>query len=146
MYGTRSNVPARAPESAPGIFGDLFGNFFATPFGSGGNTMSPALDVVENPEDYVMKLDLPGLTQEQVDVHLANNVLTVQGETAEETKKDTDRWHVVERSRGAFARSVKFPTTVDAGRVKASMKNGVLTIVVPKAETAKTQKIKVVES
>ena len=147
MYGSRTNVPsARSCDSAPASFGDLFSGFFTTPFTSGAATLSPPIDVVENSEDYVMKLDLPGLSQEQVDVHFANNVLTVQGATAEESKSETDRWHVVERSRGSFARSVKFPVNVDPTRVKAAMKNGVLTIVVPKAETAKTQKIKVTEA
>lgn len=142
-----AQVPAnRAQERFLTPFDSLFNSFFATPFSTPATTANaPALDVVENDEGYRLKVDLPGMTQDQVEVQFADNVLTVQGKREEASERDEGRWHVVERSRGTFARSVKFPTNVDPSRVRAAMKNGVLTVAVPKAETARTQKIKVSE-
>jgi HSP20 family protein len=140
-----SNVPATGRgDRYLSPFSDLFGSFF-TPGFSGATATAPSLDVVENDEGFKLSLDLPGMSQDQVNVQFADNVLTVQGERKEESTRDEDRWHIVERSRGSFARSVKFPTHVDPARVKASMKNGVLTVFVPKSEGARTQKIKVIE-
>ncbi|HYC78060.1 MAG TPA: Hsp20/alpha crystallin family protein [Planctomycetota bacterium] len=142
--GNRLAPATHREDAAPSLFNDFFGGFFGSPFqGQTPGSMHPALDVVENAEGYTMTVDLPGFTQDQVNVHFAQNTLTVQGERVEETQRDDARWHVVERSRGTFARSVRFPTAVDASRVKAVMKNGVLNVYVPKAETARTQKIKV---
>jgi HSP20 family protein len=141
------NVPATRPNDrflSP--FDSLVGSLFASPFSAPAAAMdAPALDVVENDAGYRLKVDLPGMTQDQVDVQFADNVLTVQGKREEAAEREEGRWHVVERTRGSFARSVKFPSNVDPARVKAVMKNGVLTVHVPKAETARTQKIKVGE-
>jgi HSP20 family protein len=138
---------SRHAERFPSLFGDLFSTFMTPAFAASapGAAMNPALDVVEGAEGYRVTLDLPGLTQEHVNVQFADNVLTIQGERREESARDEDRHHIVERTRGAFARSIKFPTNVDPSRVKAVMKHGVLTVTVPKTETARTQAIKVVE-
>jgi HSP20 family protein len=143
MY--RNTVPVRSAEAAAPRLGDLFSGFFASPFTNALGEHQPAIDVVENADGFVLKADLPGFAQDQVDVNLANNVLTLRGEAVEETRREEDRLHFTERTRGAFARSIKFPVHVDAARVKAVMKHGVLTVTVPKAETAKTQKIKITE-
>lgn len=142
-----TNVPAtRTNDRFASPFDSLFNSFFASPFAApAAATSAPALDVVENDEGFRLKVDLPGLTQDNVDVQFADGVLTVQGKREESSERDEGRWHVVERTRGSFARSVKFPQNVDPARVKAVMKNGVLTVHVPKAETARTQKIKVGE-
>ena len=136
----------RNVDRFPSLFGDYFNAFLAPSFAAAPPAaMSPSLDVVENAESYRLKLDLPGMSQENVNVQFADNVLTVQGERREESVRDEDRRHIVERSAGAFARSVKFPTNVDPTRVKAVMKNGVLTVTIPKSESAKTQSIKIAD-
>ncbi len=143
-----ANMPqsSRSADRFPSMFGDYFNTFLSPSFAVAPTVpMSPSLDVVENAEGYRLKLDLPGMSQENVNIQFADNVLTVQGERREESTRDEDRRHIVERSYGSFARSVKFPTNVDSSRVKAVMKNGVLTVTIPKSEAAKTQSIKIAD-
>jgi HSP20 family protein len=130
-------------------FGDLFQGLFSPPTGT---TAHAPLDLTETAESYKAVLDVPGFTMDQINVQLADNVLTVSGDQPEkvtetdEGKDEECRCHVVERTRSSFARSIRFPVPVDGGTVKASLKNGVLTITVPKSAAARAQKIKVTES
>jgi HSP20 family protein len=154
---TREYLPTRRGEwsSAVPSIGDLFQTFFSPAFlGSNTGATMPALDLKETPEGYTIALDVPGFTMDQINVQFAENVLTLSAERPEEVKettasgkKDEDaRWHIVERSRGSFSRSIKFPVPVDAANVKAALKNGVLTVTVPKGVEARPHKIKITES
>lgn len=135
--------------------GDLFQTFFAPSFlGSNTGAAMPSLDLTETNEGYKVEVDVPGYTMDQINVQFVDNVLTLSGEHV--TKTDTDdagkkcddngRCHIVERTRGAFSRSIKFPVPVDAANVKAALKNGVLTVTVPKGAAARAQKIKITEA
>jgi HSP20 family protein len=115
--------------------------------------LTPPLDLTETTDHYKAVVDVPGFTMEQINVQLADNVLTLAGdqpeaacETAEGKAAEECRCHIAERTRGSFSRSIKFPVPVDAAGVKAALKNGVLTITVPKAASAKTQKITITEA
>jgi HSP20 family protein len=153
---TREFMPAtrRGTDSLP-TMGDLFQTFFSPSFlGSNSGLTMPALDLKENAENYSIAVDVPGYTMDQINVQFADNVLTLSGERPEEAKETTQngknsedvRWHIVERSRGSFSRSIKFPVPVDAASVKASLKGGVLTVTVPKGAAARAQKIKITEA
>ena len=99
-------------------------------------------------------VDVPGFTMDQIDVQFVDNVLTLSAERPEEVKEQSGngkkgedaRWHIVERSRGSFSRSIKFPVPIDGANVKAQLKGGVLTVTVPKGVEARAQKIKITES
>ena len=150
LRGTQDCTPTRRDNgwSSFPTFGDLFQGFLA-PTGVSKTTNAP-LDLTETAEHYKVVMDVPGYTMDNIDLQLADNVLTLSGEQPEnviETKengKDEDcRCHVVERTRSSFARSIRFPVAVDGGAVKAALKHGVLTVTIPKSAAARAQKIKI---
>jgi len=108
-----------------------------------GSAWVPPLDVSETKNDVVVKAELPGIDPKEVEVTLSNGVLTIKGEKKQEKEEKDENFHLVERSYGAFVRSVKLPVDVQEDKVKASYKDGVLKIVLPKAERAKEKAIKV---
>jgi HSP20 family protein len=101
----------------------------------------PSLDLSETENTIEVKLDLPGVDPDEIDIQVNRNLLTVRGERKEEEKGRT--YYRVERRTGGFSRSVTLPSEVNEDEVAAEFKDGVLTITLPKAETAKARKIKV---
>lgn len=102
---------------------------------------SPAVDVAESDNEYLVKVELPGINKEDVKVTVQDSVLTILGEKKQET--EAKNYHRVERSYGSFQRSFTLPSTVKADKVDATFKDGVLTIALPKAEEAKPKEIDV---
>src|SRR4051812_12479466 len=111
--------------------------------GQGGQNFVPALDLSENAEGYLVEAALPGVKPEDVEVTVENNVLTIKGETRQETDSKQRNFHRVERRFGTFQRTVGLPTTVKADAIKADLTNGVLRLEIPKAEEVKPRKISV---
>jgi len=109
----------------------------------GTRAWSPAADIYETDSDLVLQTDLPGIDPKQIDVRVENNVLTVRGERRFEQKVEREKFHRVERSYGTFSRSFTLATAVDADKIQAHYKNGVLSITVPKAEQAKPKRIQI---
>lgn len=105
----------------------------------------PSLDAYETDQAYVVTLDLPGVAMESVDVSFERNTLTVKGTRERLGPSDEKEARVFFRERewGAFERSLRFPHYVDGEKIAAAFSNGVLTITVPKSETAKARKIAV---
>lgn len=95
---------------------------------------APRLDVSETKEAMVAKAEIPGMDPKDISVSLQENLLTIKGEKKEEKE---ERYHRVERSYGAFARSVRLPVGVDGSKVNAAFKNGLLTVTLPKTPAAK---------
>lgn len=108
-------------------------------------TWLPPVDIYETDDAFVATADLPGLTKDDLEIDLENNLLTVSGERRFEksTEDDKGKFRRVERAYGSFRRSFNLPTTVDASAVKATFADGVLTLEMPKAEVAKARKIQV---
>jgi HSP20 family protein len=102
-----------------------------------------ALDMYETDDTYVVKAALPGVKPEEVDVHIEDSVLTIRGETKREEPVENARYHWQERWYGRLERSVRLHAHVDASKVEASLKDGILTVHIPKAEEAKPKKIDV---
>ena len=125
------------------LFDDFFGrDLLPEPFrGMGG--WRPALDLSETENAVVVKVELPGIEPKQVDVSLVGNVLRVSGEKKAEKEEKTRSFHRVERSYGAFERSVALPCDVNADKVDARFKDGVLTVELPKVAEAKGRSFKV---
>jgi HSP20 family protein len=111
--------------------------------GGKGTVFGPHLDMHEEGNDYILKADLPGIRKEDLKVTIADNVLTIQGERKSETEKKDKNYYRVERWSGSFERSVGFPAEVDASKVKASFKDGVLELTVPKSEKAQPKQIEI---
>jgi HSP20 family protein len=104
---------------------------------------SPALDVYDGKDNFVVTLEVPGMKKEDIEISLHDGVLTVSGERKDEREQTEGQAFRSERYFGKFQRSLSLPAAVDANKVKASYKDGVLTIHLPKAEEAKPKQIAV---
>ncbi len=104
---------------------------------------SPAVDIYETDKEIVLKAELPGINKDDVVVEVKDNILLLKGERKSEKEVKEENFHRMERSYGTFQRSFTLPNTVDKDRVKASYKNGVLKIELPKTSTRKLKQIKV---
>jgi len=107
------------------------------------NLLAPPVDVEETAEGYVFRADLPGMTEKDVKVSLSGDTLTLRGERKRETDTKSGDVHRTERLFGAFERTFTLPAPVRGDQVKASYRNGVLEIRVPKAEEARVREIEV---
>ncbi len=103
----------------------------------------PAVDIFERGEETVVRAELPDVRKEDLDLKVENNVLTLRGEKRRDETVKQENYHRSERHYGSFTRSFKLPSTVDTSRIQARYENGVLEIVVPKAEEAKPKQIEV---
>jgi len=103
----------------------------------------PAVDVLDDRDAVKIVAELPGVKPEDVKLSLENSLLTIRGEKKQEAEERTERGHRYERSYGSFERTFMLPSTVDADKISAEYRNGVLTIAVPKAERARPREIPV---
>ena len=113
-------------------------------FSSGSPTWVPPVDIFQTGDhELVLKAELPDMTREDIDITVENFVLTIKGEKKFSNEVKEEQFHHVERRYGTFSRSFSLPQTVDAARVAAEYKNGVLTVRLPLREEAKPRQIKV---
>jgi HSP20 family protein len=103
----------------------------------------PKVDVSETKDSVVVKAEIPGMEAKDIQVSLQENVLTITGEKKQEKEEKDERYHRVERTYGSFTRSMRLPAGVEAGKVNAAFKNGVLTVTLPKNAAAKATPIPV---
>jgi len=120
-----------------GLFGDSDrdGNIMAS--------WSPRADVTENSDSYLIKVELPGVSKNDVKITLRENILTIKGEKKAEKEEKEHNYHRIERSYGSFERSFSMPGNVKGEKIDASYKDGVLTVTLPKIEEAKPKEIEV---
>ena len=104
---------------------------------------TPAVDILETENELLIKADLPDVDMKDIQVEIENGTLTLKGERKFEQDDKTQGYHRIERSYGSFARYFSLPDTVEADKVKADYKNGVLSVTIPKKEIAKPRTIKV---
>src|SRR5688572_8181101 len=121
----------------------LFEDFSDNGGRGGMEKWAPSMDVSETPEALVVKAELPGVDPKEVEISVSGDTLTVKGEKKEEKEEKGKTWHRLERSYGSFFRSMTLPMPVDADRITAEAKDGVLTITLPKTEKAKAKRIEV---
>jgi HSP20 family protein len=98
---------------------------------------SPVLDLSESKEVLMIKAEVPGIEPKDIHLTLENGVLTIQGEKRQQTEEKDERFYRTERGYGSFARSLRLPAHVDATKVTATFKNGVLLVVMPKTAEAR---------
>ena len=147
----------QAPNSTPWPALDRWSNlrdelnsFFDMPFWSGFDRTgqlftgwSPALDLYESGDHFVAVVELPGMRKEDIEISLHDATLTVSGERKRENSSNGDKAERTERYVGTFRRTIALPTRVDAGKVSATYRDGVLTVTLPKAEEVKPKQIQV---
>src|ERR1700744_3638195 len=123
----------------------LFNTLFDTPTVASpqARRFAPATDLIESDSHYILRADLPGLSEDDVNVELDGNVLTVSGERRSSSEDRKAGYYRVERSYGSFRRSVRLPEGVDAGAIAATFDKGVLEISVPKPEAVKPHKVQI---
>jgi len=145
-------VPFRSPLADVAVLQNRLNsifNDFARPDGEAATeslamgSFIPAVDVYEDAHALVLKLEVPGIKQEDLDVRMENQTLTVKGERKFEQDEKEENFHRIERRYGSFSRSFTLPQTVDASAAKASYDAGVLTISLARKEAAKPKQVKV---
>ena len=127
-------------------FDRLFKEAFTPFFGEGElstRTWAPPVDIYENENDIVLKAELPGIDPKDVEVRVEDNTLYLKGERKFEKEVKDESYHRIERSYGSFARSFSLPNSINAEKVKAEFKDGLLTLTLPKREEAKPKTIKI---
>jgi HSP20 family protein len=144
------------PRRETGPFGELLGiqdeinRLFDTTLGRPLERMglfegewAPAVDVLEDENRVVVKAELPGMTEKDIEVSILGDTLTIKGEKRKEEEKKEKHYHRMERTYGVFHRTVTLPSSVASDKTKASFKDGILEIEMPKKEEAKPKQIKV---
>lgn len=104
---------------------------------------APAVDLVEKEDRYLVTAELPGIDEKDVDVKIADNILTIKGEKKEEREEREKGRYLSERRYGAFTRSFQLPTGVDEAKIEATFEKGVLTVTLPKTAEAKAKEKKI---
>jgi HSP20 family protein len=141
--------PVRELTSLQNEMNRLFNTFFDTPTtGNGGNGTTlrrwiPPMDLVETDEHFVLKADLPGLDEGDVNIEVEDNVLTVSGERKADHEERGEGFHRIERSYGSFRRSLTLPEGIDPEAVTATFDKGVLEIRIPKPEARRTRRVSI---
>lgn len=142
--------PVRELHSLQQEMNRLFGSFFdgspaAGGAGNGGAVRHwiPAMDLVETRQHFILRADLPGLTEGDVKVELEDNALTISGERKAEQEEQREGYYRIERASGRFARSLTLPDGVDAQSIEASFRDGVLEVRVPKPELRRPQRVSI---
>jgi HSP20 family protein len=124
------------------IFGEFFGR---TPSSMAATEAmwSPLVDIHETKDSFLLMAELPGVKQEDVELSVEGDTLTLKGERKREAEVKEDQYHRIERSYGRFERSILLPSVVDPNRVKATYRDGVLEVQLPKKEEAKPKAVKI---
>jgi HSP20 family protein len=136
-------------QEADRLFGELGRDFWRPPFGRSmfdlepfwrrelGRIAAPAVDIVEKDAAYEVTAELPGLDEKDIDVKIVNDYLTIKGEKREEKEEKKKGYYLQERHFGSFARSFRVPEGIDADKIQATFKKGVLKVTLPKRPEAR---------
>ena len=111
--------------------------------GRGNGTFSPPVDIIQDENQMVLKAELPGVKNEDIEVSVHDDRLTLKGAKRSEIENNEEPYQYVERRYGEFARTFQLPATVDADKIRAQFKDGVLTVTLPVAEQAKPKRIEI---
>jgi HSP20 family protein len=138
--------PVRELDSLQTDMNRLFDRFFGTP--TGGNGISgrrwiPAMDLTETEDSLVLRADLPGVEEEDVQIEVKDGVLQISGERKDEREEKGEGFHRVERSFGRFSRALNLPDGVDPDKVEANFDNGVLEVRIPKPEETQPTRVRI---
>ena len=136
--------PIRELDSLQGDMNRLFDRFFEGRAANGtARRWIPAMDLVETDDRLVLRGDLPGMSEDDIDIEIKDSVLTVSGERKAESEEKGKGYHRVERAFGSFSRSLTLPQGIDADQVKAEFDKGVLVVTIPKPAEAKPTRVQI---
>ncbi len=103
----------------------------------------PAVDVAETKNEIIVNVEVPGMDPKEFDISLSEGTLTISGEKRQEKVEGKENYHLIERRYGSFSRAIPLPPEVESDQIRASYKNGILTVRVPKIEEARRKEIKI---
>ena len=135
--------PMRELNALQGEMNRLFNSFFDEGGGNGQRRWAPAVDLIEREDSLVLKADLPGLSEDDVQIEVRDNVLTISGERRTDQEDKQNGYYRIERSFGRFSRSLQLPGGVDSSAIEASFDQGVLEVTIPKPEERKPRRIEI---
>jgi HSP20 family protein len=135
--------PFRALRRRDDVFDELFRDMFRRPAFEPVELLEPAVDVAESDGEVIVKMEVPGVEKDQLQLTVSDDHLTVRGETRKESEEKRKNYYSQEIRYGAFQRSIPLPVEVDAAKAHAELKNGMLKIALPKSKQPKAQEIKV---
>ncbi len=118
------------------LFDNFFKGFDIEPFERKFPTFSPSIDISETDKEIIISVELPGIEEKDIDVSLSKDSLTIKGEKKEEKEEKGKSYYRMERSYGSFCRTIPLPAEIDADKVNAEFKKGVLTVKLPKTPEA----------
>jgi HSP20 family protein len=136
--GSLTNELSSMQQEMNRLFDEFFGERHAE---LAEGSWMPAVDMSETESELVVRAELPGMTHENIELSLQENVLTLKGEKKHEQTRDNENFHRVERSYGSFTRSFTLPCDINQDAIKANFKDGVLVITLTKSEAARPKKI-----
>ncbi|WP_342253330.1 Hsp20/alpha crystallin family protein [Spiroplasma endosymbiont of Zeiraphera isertana] len=147
---TKNKLDVQNNFSRRNYLTDIFDNFFndiinfsypLTFKNDGERTFLPKTDVFENDSEYCLEIELPGVLQENIDLKINNNILTIEAKKDDVNEKKNKNYHIQERYYGSFSRSINLPSNISEESIDANFKNGILIVKIPKKEQTKTKKI-----
>ena len=127
-------------DYVPSTFGSFFDRFFDNKEFFNNNQYSPSVDIAESDKEFEIQFQLPGLKKEDIQINVDSDRLTVSGERKFENEKKEKNYHTVESHYGSFSRSFYLPDSVNAEKIDASYKDGILTVLVPKDEKKESKR------
>ena len=139
----RSEVPSRVWPEQGRFFEDFFDSFFGSTLAPASGSWTPAVDVLEKDGNLILRAEMPGLDEKEIELNIQGNVLTLKGEKKFDKEEKREEFHRVERGYGVFTRSFSLPNTVDTEKIRAEYKNGVLTVTIPQKPEVRPREIPV---
>jgi len=133
----------RELNALQGEMNRLFNSFFDEGGNGAQRRWAPAVDLVEREDSLLLRADLPGLSEDDVQIEVRDNILTISGERKAEHEDKQNGYYRVERSFGRFSRSLQLPSGVEASAIQASFDRGVLEVTIPKPEERKPRRIEI---
>jgi HSP20 family protein len=124
-------------------FFDGFFDEFGLPEMADEKQWLPKVDVSETDDHVIVKAEVPGMDKKNINITMSDGILTIQGEKKQEKEEEKENYRFVERRYGSFSRSLRVPNGVDADKIEAGYKDGVLKVVIPKSEAEKSRKIEI---
>jgi HSP20 family protein len=125
------------------LFDSFLGRPTATAIGTGSRLWMPVVDMYETQDDLMLSFELPGVREKEISLSITGDMLTVKGERQLSEQPSSDNYLHMERVYGKFERSIRLPVPVQAGQVKATYRDGVLEVALPKAEEVRPKEIKI---
>jgi HSP20 family protein len=142
-YIRRQEMPARIWPETPSLFEEFMNDPFFASFSRPTDNWAPAVDILEKDGNLLLRAELPGVNEKDIELKIEGNILLLKGEKKREHKEERNNYHRMESFYGSFTRSFTIPDSVDRDHIKADYKNGILTVTIPQKPEVRPREIPV---